>query len=82
MYKIEYNGDGTIEKLKARLVAKEFTQKEVVDFPKTYSSVIEDDSIRSIFVIVVAIKMQFAHFKIGIAFLNGDLLEVIYMKQR
>ena len=39
MFKKKLRPDGTIERYKARLVAKDYTQKEGEDFFDTYSSV-------------------------------------------
>lgn len=36
IFKIKYNYDGTIERYKAQLVAKRYTQQEVVDCHETF----------------------------------------------
>ena len=81
IYKIKYKPNGDIDKFKARLVAKGFIQKRGLDFTETYSPVIRYDSIRAIFATAAARNMHLRQFNIGIAFLNGDLLEEIYMFQ-
>ncbi|CAL2268582.1 unnamed protein product [Prunus armeniaca] len=39
VYRIKYNFDGSIECYKARLVAQGFTQREGLDFPKTFAPI-------------------------------------------
>ena len=62
-------------------MAKGFTQKPGVDFSETYAHVICHDSISAILAYAVAHNMQLQQFDIGTSFLNGDLLEEIYMHQ-
>ena len=51
VYKVKLKGDGSLERYKARLVAKCFNQKHRVDFDKTFSPVVKITTIRCILAI-------------------------------
>ena len=73
--------EGTIDKYKARLIAKGFTQQKGIDFFDTYSPVAKISSIR-ILLALASIHNMFIHqMDVKTAFLNGDLEEEIYMDQ-
>jgi hypothetical protein len=70
-----------IEKHKAQLVAKGFSQKEGVDYTKTFSLVARMDSIQMILSIVASLNWEVHQMDVKSAFLHGDLQEEIYMQQ-
>jgi hypothetical protein len=56
IYKIKHATDESIEKHKARFVARGFSQKEGIDYEETFSHVSKYTSIRTI--IALAVKMK------------------------
>ena len=72
---------GNIERYKARLVAKRFTQQEGIDYHDTFSPVSKKDSFRIIMALVAHFDMELHQMDVKTAFLNGDLEEEVYMKQ-
>ncbi|GMI95547.1 hypothetical protein HRI_003224000 [Hibiscus trionum] len=73
--------DGSIQKYKARLVVKGFTQRFGQDFFDTYSPVTKISTIRALFALASIHKLQVHQMDVKTAFLNGDLDEEIYMEQ-
>ena len=51
IYKIKTRSDGSIERCKARLVAKSFTQEHGIDYEETYASVARISSVRALLVV-------------------------------
>jgi hypothetical protein len=56
LFKIKHVADGSIEKYKARFVARGFSQKEGIDYEETFTPVAGYTSIRTI--IALAAKMK------------------------
>jgi hypothetical protein len=52
LYKIKHVADGSIEKLKARFVARGLSQKEGIDYEETFAHVARYTSIRATMAIV------------------------------
>jgi hypothetical protein len=62
-------------------VAKDFTQRESIDYTKTFSLVSCKDSLRIIMVLVMHYDLELHQIDVKTAFINGDLLENVYMAQ-
>lgn len=79
MFKAKYNFDGSLERYKARLVTKDYTQKTGIDFTKTFSLVVKMVSVRSVLALTVAKWWNLFQMDVNNVFLQGDLDDEVYM---
>jgi hypothetical protein len=77
----KFRQDGTIDKYKARLVAKVYTQKEDEDFFDTYSPVARLTTIRILLSLAASHGLLIHQMDVKTAFLNEELEGKIYMTQ-
>jgi hypothetical protein len=81
VFKKKLRLDGTIEKYKAQLVAKGYTQKEGEDFFDTYSPVARLTTIRALLSLAASYGLIVHQMDVNTTFLNEELDEEIYMDQ-
>ena len=58
IYKTKHSADGSIEKYKARFVARGFTQKEGINYEETFAPIARYTSIRTIFSLASKMKWK------------------------
>ena len=81
VYKTKYNKDGTINKYKARYVAKGFQQKYGIDFIETFSNTVKPMVFRALFIIAAFMDLEIIQWDIKSAFPNAPLSKEIHMYQ-
>ena len=81
VFKIKRNADGSVARLKARLVAQGYSQKHGIDYKETFSPVVRRESIRIVLALSVSLGLHLQQMDVDTAFLNSDLDQEIYMFQ-
>jgi hypothetical protein len=81
IYKIKHAADGSIEKYKARFVARGFSQIEGVDYDKTFAPVARYTSIQSIIALAASMGWKLHQMDVKTTFLNGEIEEEVYIEQ-
>ena len=79
VYKIKKGRDGEIEKYKAQLVAKRFSQQHGFDYDETFSPVARFESLHLLLALAVQSGLTVHQMDLTTAFLNGTL--GVYMQQ-
>src|SRR5579871_6294710 len=81
IFRHKLGADGTIQRFRARLVAKGFTQTYGVDYNETFVSVIKLPSLRLLLAIAAIEDLEIHQIDISSTFLLADLEEEIYIDQ-
>jgi hypothetical protein len=81
VYKTIFTVEGQIEKYKSGLASKGFNRQEGIDYNEKISLVSKMNTIRTILSLAASYKWEIHHMYVKSVLLNGDINEVIYMKQ-
>ena len=81
VFKKKMNVEGKVEKYKAQLVAKGYSQVPGIDFGDIFSPVAKVTSIRLLLSVAAAFDFEIEQMDVKTSFLHEDLEEEIYMKQ-
>ncbi|KAH9106294.1 hypothetical protein AeMF1_018062 [Aphanomyces euteiches] len=80
VFKVKYDSEGEVEKFKARLVARGFSQRYGVDYSETYSPVIKQQSVRLLLALGVHFDVPLIHIDVPQAYVKAGLDTDIYME--
>lgn len=81
VFKTKKDVAGAIDRYKARLVIKGYSQRKGVDYDATYSPVVRHSSLRYLFALAADQSFKIEQMDAVAAFLQGDLNEEVYMEQ-
>nr|GEV84972.1 putative ribonuclease H-like domain-containing protein [Tanacetum cinerariifolium] len=79
LFKIKYKSSGEIGRYKAILVAKGYSQREGIDYEKTFSPVVKVVTVRCLISLIVHNNWPLFQLDVNNAFVYGDLHEDVYM---
>ena len=80
IYKIMHAAYSSIDKYKARFVARGFSQKEGIDYEETFALVARYTSIGLVLSLVAVMKWKIHQMDVKTAFLNGVVEEEVYVE--
>jgi hypothetical protein len=81
VFKIKQGVNGEVERYKARLMARGFTQTYRMDYNETFSPITKFTSIRCILALTALENMEIHQMGVKTTFFNNELKEEIYMEQ-
>ena len=79
VYRTNKNAKGEVEKHKARLVAKDYSQKAGIDYDEVFAPVARLETIRLIISLATQNNWKIHQMDVKYAFLNGVLEEEVYI---
>ena len=80
IYKIKHAADGSVEKFKARFVARGFTRKEGIDYEETFAPVARYTSIRTIIALASILGWKLHQMDVKTTFLNGKIEQGVFLE--
>lgn len=79
--KPKLKSDGTLERLEAQVVAKDYLQLDGIDYINTFSAVMKSETLRLVLSVALVRRWDIRQLDAKNAFLHGSLSEDIYMEQ-
>jgi hypothetical protein len=81
VFKVQRDENGSIERRKAKFVAKGFAQQLHVHYDAVWAPTAHYSTLRLLFSVAVELDFDIRHIDVKCAFLNGDLQEQIHIEQ-
>ena len=81
IYKEKHAADESVEKYKARFMAKGFSQKEDIDYEETFTPISRYSFILTIISLAAEMGWRVHQMDVKTAFLNGVIKEDVYIEQ-
>lgn len=78
MYRVNKNTNGSVQRLKAKLVAKGYTR---LDYNDNFSPVVKPATVKVLLSLAVSKDWKLRQLYFNNAFLNGNMTEEVYMMQ-
>ena len=81
IFKLKKNPQGEVIKDKALLLVKGYSQRKGIDYEEVYAPVVRFETIQILIALAALKEWQIHHLDVKSAFLNGEINEVIHVKQ-
>ena len=81
IYKVKQAANRSVEKYRARFVARGFSQVEGIDYEETFTPFVRYSSIRSILALLAQMRWCIHQMDVKTKFLNGVVEEEVYIEQ-
>ena len=81
VFLVKYRADGSVERYKAHLVAKVFTQTHGIDYHEIFAPFRKINSIRVLLSFAISLDWPLHQLDVKNTFLNRDLEDDIFMSQ-
>ncbi|CAM8941177.1 unnamed protein product [Rhodiola kirilowii] len=81
IFRSKFDENGNLDKYKAKLVAKGYSQQFGIDYQEVFAPVARIETVRTIVAQDVQLEWRIHQLDVKSAFLRGDILEEIYVEQ-